>query len=152
CALAAIPTGERMQTWRWTGSDWTLLGPSPGWVTTASMVADPWDDSVVMVADGGDGRAATFVWNGAAWRGATGGAEPPVTPGVRPRRGDRGRPGLGRAGSLRRQRRRRADLALDGLSVAAMVHHRALAGTAAGRVDGLRPGFAQCDPGGRAAL
>jgi len=84
CALAAVPTGERMQTWRWTGGDWSLLGPAPGWVSSAALVADPWDGTVVMVADGGGGHAATFVWNGSAWSRAGGAGFPPVVPGVRP--------------------------------------------------------------------
>src|SRR5258706_16021491 len=53
CALGAVPTGERMQTWRWTGSDWALLGAAPGWVNTAALVSDPWDDREVMDAAGG---------------------------------------------------------------------------------------------------
>jgi hypothetical protein len=84
CALGPVPTSERMQTWRWTGSDWSLLGPAPGWVSTAALVSDPWDDAVVMVADGGDGRDATFVWNGSAWSSAASGPEPPHTAGTRP--------------------------------------------------------------------
>lgn len=84
CALGPVPTAERMQTWRWTGSDWSLLGAAPGWVTTAALVSDPWDDAVVMVADGGDGRAATFVWDGTAWSAATTRVEPPRTPGTHP--------------------------------------------------------------------
>ena len=84
CALAAVPTGERMQTWRWTGGDWTLLGPAPGWVTTAALVSDPWNGTVVMVADGGSQRAATYVWDGTGWSAAGGVVEPPVTPGRRP--------------------------------------------------------------------
>jgi len=85
CALAAVPTGERMQTWRWTGGDWMLLGPAPGWVTTAALVSDPWDGTVVMVADGGEQKAATFTWDGAAWSSvARATTEPPITPGTRP--------------------------------------------------------------------
>jgi hypothetical protein len=85
CALAAVPTGERMQTWRWTGGDWSFLGPAPGWVTTAALVSDPWDGTVVMVADGGEQKAATFTWDGTAWSSvARATNEPPITPGTRP--------------------------------------------------------------------
>jgi hypothetical protein len=84
CALAAVPTGERMQTWRWTGGDWMLLGAAPGWVTTASLVADPWDGTVLMVADGGGHEAATFVWDGSAWSSFPGPVEPPYVPGTHP--------------------------------------------------------------------
>jgi hypothetical protein len=84
CTLGAVPTGERMQTWRWTGSDWTLLGSAPGWVTSASVVADRWDGTVVMVASAGGGLGATFVWDGASWH-QPGAASPPVAAGSRPR-------------------------------------------------------------------
>jgi len=84
CALGAVPTAERMQTWRWTGADWSLLGPSPGWVTTAAIVADGWDGTVVMLAaGGGSGSGFTYVWDGSAWS-SRGGAAPPVPAGVRP--------------------------------------------------------------------
>jgi hypothetical protein len=85
CTLGAVPTGERMQTWRWSGSDWVLLGPAPGWVTSASMVADGWDGTVVMVASVGGGLGATFIWNGSSWSQHHGVMEPPVAPGTRPR-------------------------------------------------------------------
>ena len=84
CALAAVPTEQRMQTWRWTGGGWTLLGSAPGWVTTASLVADSWDGTVVMVADGGSQQAATFVWDGASWSFARSVLEPPILPGTHP--------------------------------------------------------------------
>lgn len=83
CALGAVPTGDRMQTWRWTGTDWSLLGAAPGWVTTAGLATDGWDGTVVMLASNGAGSGLTYVWDGAAWS-ARGGAAPPVPPGSRP--------------------------------------------------------------------
>ncbi|HZS14089.1 MAG TPA: kelch repeat-containing protein [Candidatus Dormibacteraeota bacterium] len=84
CALGPVPTAERMQTWRWTGADWTMLGPAPGWVTTAALVTDGWDGTVLMLASDGAGGALTFVWDGAAWSSRSGGAQPPVAAGTRP--------------------------------------------------------------------
>ncbi|HXA28295.1 MAG TPA: hypothetical protein VN193_06060 [Candidatus Angelobacter sp.] len=84
CALGPVPTGDRMQTWRWDGSDWLSAGAAPGWVTNSSLVADGWDGTVVMVAARGDGLGSTFVWDGAAWRQATGVMQPPVAPGTHP--------------------------------------------------------------------
>ncbi len=84
CALGAVPTGERMQTWRWTGADWALLGPAPGWVTSAAVVADGWDGSVVMLASDGAGGGLTYVWDGAAWAARHPSTSPPVPAGTRP--------------------------------------------------------------------
>jgi hypothetical protein len=84
CALAPVPTGERMQTWRWSGADWVLLGAAPGWVSTAALVTDAWDGTVVMLADGGGGQAVTYVWDGQQWSRPAGIAEPPIIPGKRP--------------------------------------------------------------------
>lgn len=84
CALGGVPTADRMQTWRWTGSDWQELGPAPGWVTTASLVADAWDGTVVMVASAGNGLGATYIWNGTSWSQHRGVMEPPVAAGTHP--------------------------------------------------------------------
>jgi len=84
CALGAVPTASRMQTWRWSGADWDLLGAAPGWVSTASLVADGWDGTVVMLAAAGNGSGATFTWDGATWTAHDDVAEPPVSSGSRP--------------------------------------------------------------------
>jgi hypothetical protein len=84
CPLSVVPTGERMQTWRWSGGDWQHLGPAPGWVTTASIVADGWDSTVVMVASAGGGLGATFIWDGSSWSQHRGVMQPPVAAGSRP--------------------------------------------------------------------
>jgi hypothetical protein len=85
CALAAVPTDERMQTWRWTGSTWAQLGPAPGWVSTAALVGDAWNGTVVMLADDGAGLGVTYIWDGTAWSQHHGVMEPPLVAGAHPR-------------------------------------------------------------------